>query len=347
MSSSRASRDILRLSINGDIRVTEIHDVAYDSVSNIIISGNQDTGTTYQTETYSTTWMSLHTGDGGDVKVDDVTLSGSNESLRYTSYQYLGVFRKSTWDANNNYVDQVFPALTVTGGGANAVWQFLTPFELNTITPSNIIFGASNSIYESTDQGETIVEVGVGIGDTTSFEYGGKASGIGHDHILYAGDYSGNVYTRFSSGGSINVTAAAFPGSEVRDITIDPDDYRVAFAASPTNVYYVSNGAVSGSWTDVTGDLSTVENNIQSILYVPGDNGDMVLVGGKNGAYLMYVSTPGTWYELGTNLPNVPVWDMDYDVADDVLVIGTLGRGAWMIQDFSKLERIFIPIIMK
>ena len=213
--------------------------------------------------------------------------------------------------------------------------------------PTKIIFGASNSIYESTDQGATITEVGPEIGSTTAFEYGGKRLGISYDHILYAGDSSGVIYTRFISGGSISATSVTFPGSVVRDLTIDPDDYLVVFAASATNVYYSSTGGATGNWTDVTGNLSTAENSIYSLLYVPGDNGDVLVAGGRNGAYLMYVSDPGTWYELGTNLPTVPVWDIDYDVADDVLVIGTLGRGAWMIQNFTKLERIYIPLIMK
>ena len=29
----------------------------------------------------------------------------------------------------------------------------------------------------------------------------------------------------------------------------------------------------------------------------------------------------------------MPVWDLEYDAADDVLVAGTLGRGAWTLQE--------------
>ena len=35
-------------SVNGDLQVTEAHDVAWDSLSNVAMTGNQDTGTTYQ-----------------------------------------------------------------------------------------------------------------------------------------------------------------------------------------------------------------------------------------------------------------------------------------------------------
>jgi hypothetical protein len=37
-------------------------------------------------------------------------------------------------------------------------------------------------------------------------------------------------------------------------------------------------------------------------------------------------------------LPHAPVWDLDYDAADDVLVAGTLGRGAWTVANVSTLN---------
>ena len=50
----------------------------------------------------------------------------------------------------------------------------------------------------------------------------------------------------------------------------------------------------------------------------------------------VYECQAGNW-EHGTSwapdLPNVPVYDMDYDPQDNVLVAGTLGRGAWELTD--------------
>ncbi|MFV1967357.1 MAG: beta-propeller fold lactonase family protein, partial [Pirellulaceae bacterium] len=54
-------------SLNGSIEVTEMHDVAYDANSNIIISGNQDNSTTFQSVPGSKIWINLGGGDGGDV----------------------------------------------------------------------------------------------------------------------------------------------------------------------------------------------------------------------------------------------------------------------------------------
>ena len=90
-------------SMMGNLAVTEIHDVAYDTVSNMIISGNQDTGTTEQTTVGGTTWTSVSTGDGGDVVVDDV--SSATQSTRYSSFQNLGNFRKRTVSSAGAYDD--------------------------------------------------------------------------------------------------------------------------------------------------------------------------------------------------------------------------------------------------
>jgi hypothetical protein len=42
-------------------------------------------------------------------------------------------------------------------------------------------------------------------------------------------------------------------------------------------------------------------------------------------------ATP-VWGELGIGLPNAPVWDLEYDATDGVLLAATLGRGAWTLQ---------------
>ncbi len=75
-----------------------------------------------------TLWDFLSGGDGGDVAVDNVTLASTNFSIRYSSFQNLGSFRRSIWDSNNNFVSQTFPTLTVTSG-STFVPQFKTPFE--------------------------------------------------------------------------------------------------------------------------------------------------------------------------------------------------------------------------
>ena len=95
------------------------------------------------------------------------------------------------------------------------------------------------------------------------------------------------------------------------------------------------------TFQDVTGTLSDV-GALRSLEYFAGGNGDYVLVGADAGVFIAALSdfsagAFNSWKELGDNLPNAPVYDMIYDAMDDVLVAGTLGRGAWTIPKFGKI----------
>lgn len=79
-------------SVNGNLQVMEIHDIAYDNVSHIIIAGTQDNGTQMQQASGDTQWELVKFADGGDVAVDDVSLLGL--STRYYSRQFLGGFTR-------------------------------------------------------------------------------------------------------------------------------------------------------------------------------------------------------------------------------------------------------------
>ncbi len=122
-------------SINGDIQVTEMHDVAYDAVSRIVISGNQDTGTTQQQSTGGLVWDSVSTADGGDVAVDDTSVAGL--STRYSSYQNLAAFQRLEYDANNALVSTILVGLNVLGA-VSLMNSFVTPVKLNTNVPTRL-----------------------------------------------------------------------------------------------------------------------------------------------------------------------------------------------------------------
>ena len=319
-------------SINGNIQTTEMHDIAYDSVSNRLMSGNQDTGTTYQTSTGGTNWDSLSTADGGDVAVDDLTLAGSGQSIRYSSYQNLGGFRRTVWDASGNLVTTSFPARLVISGDPISP-LFVTPIVLNAVTPIQLLIGAGNGVYESLDQGNTITQILTNTLTNSGghmMVYGGRRLGVDYPDILYAPSGS-TIYVRTTAGGAVNPTTAPFPGSFIRGLAADPEDWMTAYAIDSSGNVYRTEDAGASTWTNITGDLS--DPNLRSVVASSGT----VFVSGSRGVYVMFTRKLGVWYELGQNLPNVPVWDMEYDATDDVLVAGTLGRGAWTLSDVSTI----------
>jgi uncharacterized repeat protein (TIGR01451 family) len=328
-------------SINGDIQTTEFHDVAYDTISNaIILGGAQDTGSPVQITAGSTTWRSVSTADGGDVAVDNITLAASNQSIRYTSFQNLGSLRRETYDAANNFISRAFPARTVVGGGAPLQAQFVTPLELNAINPTRLVIGGSNSVYESFNQGNTITEINGPGANRNAMAYGGRSGGADNPDVLYVGSGSA-VFLRTTVGADLAATAALPIGATaVRDVVMDPDDWRSAYLVDSNQVFRTTNAGAS--WTDITGNLAeTGAADFNTTEFVAGSPKDLLLVGTNAGVYVSFSSSGFTsWNKLGTGLPNAPVADLDYDVADDVLLAGTLGRGAWTIANLRDLMRL-------
>jgi len=338
-------------SINGNIQVTEQHDVAYDSVSNIIISGNQDTGTTQQMTSNGLTWDSVSTADGGDVAVDDSV----SPSIRYSSFQNLGAFTIRTYDSSNSLTGSSPVALIDLGGVTGGIIpNFVTPVELNAVTPTFLVLGGCNAVFESFDLGTTIMEV-PGLIDVdcsppimsssqNAVAYGGFLGAVPNPDVLYVG--SGPLLFNRTVPGPLSLVPA-YPGTEtVRDVVLHGADWTEVFviesnlsgsiAPAPpffSKVWWTTDSGLS--WIDITGNLT--DPGLQTGEFVPGAP-DRLMVGGRDGVFGLTLPPPAfpgpyVWGEIGTGLPNVPVWDMEYDTTDGVLVAGTMGRGAWVLQE--------------
>jgi photosystem II stability/assembly factor-like uncharacterized protein len=336
-------------SINGDIQTTEFHDIAYDTNSNTIIGGAQGNGISQQIAAGSTTWRLVSGENGGDVAVDNVTLAASNLSIRYSSSdQSLITLRREIYDADNNRIgDPVFLA-TVQG-----TWPlFVTPVELNAINSTRLViggasFGGLGFVYESFDQGNTLTRIDCP-GIVSAIAYGGRSDGVDNPDVLYVGSrvdtatdiYPAAVFLRTTAGGALEPTAKLPPGGfELRDVVMDPDDWRSAYVVVDHQVFRTTDAGAS--WTDITGNLTALgARDFFTTVFVAGDSRDLLLVGTNAGVYVSFsVSGFTSWNKLGIGLPNAQVWDLDYDVADDVLVAGTLGRGAWTITNLRDLTR--------
>ena len=327
-------------SVNGTLPVTEQHDSAYDSISNIMISGNQDNGTTQQVLAGNDTWNAVFGGDGGDVTVGENDPAGGACtgtppcSTRYLSAQFLGGARRRVFDSNN--VQQSFNTLGLAplGGAPAPTPQFSTPIEVNAITPSRVLLGAGNGTYESFTRLDTVSQVIAGF--PVNIFTGGGPMAYGT-----AGDVGAFYYV--TGDDVVGVTAAfgAFlsdPGTSAdltAGVVMDPANAATAFAIDTDQVFQTTDGASTAPWTDITGNLQTFSpGTLRSIEYVESASGDGLVVGATAGVFRALAPAFNVWDRLGT-LPNVGIWDLDWDPADDVLAAGTLGRGSWLLPDAS------------
>jgi len=333
-------------SVIGNLAVIEAHDLAYDSVAKVAMVGVQDNGTLIQSAPGSLSWAwVLPGGDGGDVAIDDTSTPG--HSVRYKSFTNLKFFTRDTYDAANNLVSSVFPRLTVLGGGPAIVGQYLTPVALNKINPVRLVIGAANGAYESLDRGETVTALAPGFGVNGvsygalaygALAYGGRLGGAANPDVLYYGSGS-SVRVRTTTNGPVSITASPFPGGYVSSIVLDPSDWRRAFVADSSRIYLTPDAGTN--WTDVTGNLTGV-GSLGSLEFVRAGNA-CVAVGTDAGVYCSFTNDLDNWLKLGTGLPNAPVFDLVFKADDNLLVAGTLGRGAWAMPDVSgSLTRLLL-----
>jgi hypothetical protein len=341
-------------SVNGDMRPTEFHSVAYDPLSRIVFGGSQDVGTAVQSAPGEFTWMDLLQGDGGNVAVDGDQTAHPGITIRYTSFQVFSFFNRTTWDATNTMVGGFTPVqLLITSGpgtgktlfefdGLNGNIQFYQPFVLNAIDPSRMLIGTI-SIYESLDRGDTLANlggpgfiIGNGLG-ASPMAYGGRLAGAPKPDVFYVGTPGPYILHRVTLGGPI-ITLSSYPGTRPLGLVIDSQDYRHVFVLDSDNRVWGSfdEGA---SWIELTANLPTLSNTIRTIEFVrPAAQGKpaVLVAGGPGGVFqLRHPQRPGAqWKALSTKLPHGLVLDLHYDANDDVLVAGLLGRGAWTLTGF-------------
>ncbi|MBX9926332.1 MAG: hypothetical protein K2Y05_08235, partial [Hyphomicrobiaceae bacterium] len=339
--------------IAGDISVFEIHSIAYDHISHVILAGTQDNGTLFQQVRGGTTWDHAAGGDGGDVVVDDVSLAASGQSIRYFSSQNLGGWTRQIYDSANHLVSSVnlavAPAAPDPDGGdtgddddggdpAIADPQFTTPVELNVVDPSRILVGGTGNLYQSLNQGTTLTSIatfsvaGIGYFGGGVMVYGGYQNGVGNADLIYAASGS-NIMRRTTAGGAFTTLSPG--GTEIRGVADNSTNWATVFAIDKTHVYR-SNDA-GATWTNVTANLTSVSAaDFRAIEFVHGPVDDAIVVGTSSGAFYAKLSSLGgasAWSRLGDNLPDVIVYDFEYDAGDNVLVAGTLGRGAWIVSN--------------
>lgn len=310
-------------SLNGDLAVTEIHGVSYDSLSDRVYGGTQDVGTVQQVDA-TRVFTSVSTGDGGDTAIDNV--SSTTTSTRYTSFQRLGAFRRQVYLASGTLQSQTFPALTPVGGAPAISPQFYTPIAVNAVNGLRIAFLAQNGVYESNDQGGTVSRIATQtgnafVGDPLVYGVPGNA-----DFLLFA---SGTGLFLRTDASTAPTQRATLPASIV-DVAVVPTAPARLFAITGTTVHYSTDSGANIS--NITSNLAALNpGQLRTMAVVSRVSGDLLVVGSDRGAFAANGPTFTSWARLGTGLPNTLLFELEYNATRDALIAGMLGRGAWRL----------------
>ena len=349
-------------SLNGNLQVSEMHNIAYDPVAKMLIGGNQDTGTPDQRQP-GPVWMTLSSADGGDVAVD--ASEAPERSYRYSSYQFFGGFRRSVYAADGSLLGIEAPALELNGEFIYFLdpnFDFVQRFSLNAVDPRRAVIGAV-SVYETFDRFETLTEAASlrrnALERATATAYGCPDN----PDLLYfahgsALNRSGLITVRRGFGEDDAPTpddlqVTGYVGGSVRAIAIDQDDCDTVYAINDQRVHTSNDGGET--WRDITGNLANAPVNfadLHAIEIIPAGGffglDSAVVVGGRAGVHVMFPRVEGLWFSMNGSLPHAPVWDMDYSTEDNALFAATLGRGAWRLdpgpQVVSRIADQFLEV---
>ena len=352
-------------SLNGNLVATEYLDLAWDSVSHVAMGGAIDNGTSIQNGFVRDRWLHIHGGDGGDAVINET--GSAVQSQRYTSSQRLGNFTRRTYDQDNTQLATNAAPMTppTCAGGIpcfTPTWPFITPVVVNVVNPVRIVVGGSNGVFESTDQGQNAVQLLDGGGAAVP---GVNANGSSDPVAVGANGNADALYV--GSGDDVWVrTAGGFGGpmtqtdpsptrtNAIVDVVIDPGDDQTAFAIdSGGAVFWTSNAGTN--WTNTTGNFAAA--TVRSIAYSTSNTDGALIVGTDNGVFIARgdgssVNDAGgnpipftDWKVLGVGLPPAPVYDLEYDPADELVVAGTLGRGAWAL-NMEERDPIDVALVL-
>ncbi|MDV6028911.1 MAG: hypothetical protein F9B45_02130 [Phycisphaera sp. RhM] len=260
------------------------------------------------------------------------------------------------------------------------------PFVLNAVDPQRMLLGR-NGLYEDADTssangmaGDVIIDItkklatpfGGENDKVSALVYGGYEGAIGKANVAYVGTTGGQLYYRSPSlDGLAKITEKKFTkitdgktghllaGGTIRDIVVDPQDWRRVYVLRDNEVWMSNNvtalSVAANQFQKITDNLvgapGALTSKLQSItMYdtTPTTAGDsIVIVGGLGGIFRrLPSSTAGkfVWTEFGSQLPNVLVNDVRFANVDPdgesangtgIFYVATMGAGIRTIENVS------------
>jgi len=103
---------------------------------------------------------------------------------------------------------------------------------------------------------------------------------------------------------------------------------------------YVSDD-FGGNWRPITSGLP--ETSVNALAEHP-DNPALLFLGNEVGLYVS-IDAGARWTAMRGNLPTVPVDDIEIHPRENDVVLGTHGRGVWILEDVTPLERLDADVL--
>jgi photosystem II stability/assembly factor-like uncharacterized protein len=300
--------------LNGNLGITQAYGVGVDPHNaNTVIMGSQDNGTVQHVGTAA--WNQILGGDGGIARVDPVT-----PTTMYAEFSGISLVKSTDGGSTWSYVGD-----PIIGGYS----QWIVPYTLDPSNHNRLILG-TNYVNESPNQALDWFPISGVLTSTPGASITAVAIAPTAPNTVYVAYSDGTVFVTTNDGSTWTNITDTLSGLNVQGIAVDPHSSTTVYLTSYTfggnQVWKSTNGG--SSWTKIDGNLPDMP--VHSIAVDGRSSPTILYVGTEAG---VYESTDGgtTWAVFGSGLPHVPVFDMQLSTADNILTIGSHGRGVWQI----------------
>ncbi|HEY0788801.1 MAG TPA: glycosyl hydrolase, partial [Thermoanaerobaculia bacterium] len=305
-------------------------------------------------------WFVATGGDGFQPRVDP-----KDPNIVYAESQHAGLVR---FDRKSGEETDIRP--WPAPGEAPLRFNWDSPLIISPHSPTRLYLGAQK-LFRSDDRGNSWTAISgdltrqidrnklkvmdrvwsanaVAKNASTSF-YGNLVAlseSPRQEGLIYTGSDDGLVQVTEDGGASWR-KIEKFPGvpdmTYVTDLEASPHDANVVYAAFGNHKmgdfkpYLLRSGDKGRTWTSIAGDLPA-RGNVWTIVedhVKPG----LLFAGTEFGAYF---SPDGgkKWIEFEGGLPTIAVRDIAIQEREDDLVLGTFGRGFYILDDYSPLRAV-------
>lgn len=153
-------------------------------------------------------------------------------------------------------------------------------------------------------------------------------SPINTDYI-YVGTTDANVWRSLDDGVTWEEITNDLPQRYVTDVKASPTFENGVYVAHSgykdnDNIPHLHYSDDNGdTWTDISEDLPQLA--INDIYVLPNHQDSVIFVGTDGGVYAT-LDSGENWERMGNNMPFIPIYDMEFNVAKNELVAGTFAR---------------------
>jgi photosystem II stability/assembly factor-like uncharacterized protein len=311
-------------------------------------------------------WYVVQGGDGFHCKVDP-----TDPNIVYGEYQYGGLCRYDRKTGNRVEIQpQAAP------GEAPLRWNWDSPFIISPHAPKRLYF-AANKLFRSEDRGNSWTAVSgdltrqldrdklpvmgkiwnpeaVSKHQSTSF-YGNivaLAESPKKEGLLYVGTDDGLIQIS-TDGGKTWTKTEKFPGvpanTYVSKIVASEHDANTVYASFDNHKqgdfkpYLFKSTDAGKTWQSLSETLPE-RGTVYSLAEDPV-RADMLFCGTEFALYVSFDSGK-KWQRLRSGLPTIQVKDLVVQKHNSDLVVGTFGRGFYVIDDYSAM-REFTPQVFE